>query len=146
MWTPRARSARRASRSGWPSSATARTTWSAWPAATPRPPSNTTTHPDHLGPTPTPDQQLRQLDRQREPVERRRARAVALFRHVLDDGEQQAPHPGQVLSEHGQDFLLRHALAVADAGIGIGDQAQRGIAEREFAREHGFGMPGHADD
>ena len=41
---------------------------------------------------------------------------------------------------------MRDALALVDPGVGVGHQAERRVAEREFAGEDGLGVAGHADD
>ena len=89
---------------------------------------------------------VRKLERQLQAVQSVRARAGPLQRQLLDSLDDQGTQPGDVGPEDAEHLFVRDALALLDPGVGVGDQRNRGVAERQLAGQDGLGMPGHADE
>ncbi len=62
------------------------------------------------------------------------------------DVEQQAAQPSRVLTEDAEDLLLGDPTVALDAGVEVGDQRDRGVAEGEFPGENRFGISSHVYD
>ena len=60
--------------------------------------------------------------------------------------DEQRPQPRQVLGERGEHLGVRDALAGLDAGVQIGDERERRVAEPELAGQARLGHAGHPDD
>src|SRR5690349_7203061 len=81
-----------------------------------------------------------------DPVERVVAGAVGVNRQRHRDVQQQAPQAFGVLAEDAENLLLGDTVVAVDAGVQVGHQGQRGVAEGELAGEHRFRVTGHVDD
>src|SRR4029077_12390895 len=62
-----------------------------------------------------------------------------------DDRGDQVPQALDVGGEDLEDFGLGHAFALAEAGVQVGDQSQRGVAEGQLTGQDRLGVAGHAD-
>src|SRR5690348_2203973 len=73
-----------------------------------------------------------ELERQRDAVKRMGARAAAFGRQSRDDREDELTQPGHVLPKGAEYLLLGDPLALGNARVGVGHQAQRRVAQGKF--------------
>jgi AAA+ ATPase superfamily predicted ATPase len=90
---------------------------------------------------------LRKLDREPDPVQGVGAQVVVLLHgEGADDLGHQVAQPVHVGAEGLEHLRLGHPVTLVHARVGVGDQAQRRVTERQLAGQRRFRMAGHADD
>ena len=89
---------------------------------------------------------LGKVDRELDAVQGVRAGAGALGGEVGDRFQEDLAEYGRVVGEDLEDLLLGDAVAAFDAGVQVGHQRDRGVAEGQLAGQDGLGMAGHVDD
>ena len=62
-----------------------------------------------------------------------------------DDPHDQVAELGHVTAEDAEHLVLGNPLALLHTRVGVGDQGQRRVAQRQFPGQHGLRMAGHPD-
>ena len=86
-----------------------------------------------------------EVERELDAVQHVRAGTGPLRRQARDDVQDQVAEPGHIRGEHAEHFLLGDSLPLLHARVGVGDEGQRRVAQRQFPGQHGLGVPGHPD-